>query len=565
MRRAWTWIGLVILAVCGVRLYSQGMASLGSPAVARMAPSGRPFAVSLVDVAAQVGLRARFVNGGEAAKQYIIEANGTGVAFLDFDNDGWDDVFLVNGSRLGGGNVGGNYLFRNDHGKFVDMTKQAGMQRTGWGNGVCVGDVDNNGFDDLFVTYWGANVLYLNSGKGSFRAEVWKDQGEWSTGCSFLDYDRDGRLDLVITRYVEFDPAKTPQPGAAANCMWKGAPVFCGPRGLPPGGLTLYRGNGDGTFADVTAASGAAAAGRFFGFTVLATDWNHDGWTDIYVASDSSPSVMLRNNKDGTFSELGTETGVAFNEHGYEQGGMGLAAGDFDNDGRLDLIKTNFTGDYPNLFHNLGAGIFEDVVMKAGLAVNPQYVAWGVGLVDFDNDGWLDVFQVNGHVFPELEKKPGGEPFKNPRLLYRNLGGGRFEDVSAMAGPGVTERASSRGAAFADFDNDGDVDVLIMNMHGAPSLLRNDMASGNGWLQIRLTGKAMGAVVTLEAGGRKQAQTVVSQTSFLSHNGRRLHFGLGKAKSVDGVAVAWPSGRVERFSVEGINRILHLDEGKGTP
>lgn len=530
-----------------------------------MAPSGRPFAVSLVDVAAQSGLRARFVNGGEAAKQYIIEANGTGVAFFDFDNDGWDDVFLVNGSRLGGGNAGGNYLFRNDHGKFVDVTKQAGMQRTGWGNGVCVGDVDNNGYDDLFVTYWGANVLYLNTGKGSFRAVVWKDRGEWSTGCSFLDYDRDGRLDLVITRYLEFDPAKTPQPGAAANCMWKGSPVFCGPRGLPPGGLTLYRGNGDGTFVDVTEPSGAGAAGRFYGFTVLATDFNHDGWTDIYVAGDSSPSVMLRNNKNGTFSELGTETGVAFNEHGYEQGGMGLAAGDFDNDGRLDLIKTNFTGDYPNLFHNLGAGIFEDVAMKAGLAVNPQYVAWGVGLVDFDNDGWLDVFQVNGHVFPELEKKPGGEPFKNPRILYRNLGGGRFEDVSAMAGPGVSERASGRGAAFADFDNDGDMDVLIMNMHGAPSLLRNDMTSGNGWLQVRLSGIAMGAVVTLEAGGRKQAQTVVSQTSFLSHNGRRLHFGLGKAKTVDGLTVAWPSGRVERFSVTGINRILRLDEGKGAP
>ncbi|MEP6537065.1 MAG: CRTAC1 family protein [Bryobacteraceae bacterium] len=565
MRRSCTAIGFLLLAIYGARMYSQGMASLGSPPAARMKPSGRPFAVSLVDVAAQAGLRAHFVNGGEAAKQYIIEANGTGVAFVDFDNDGWDDIFLVNSSRLGSPNAGGNYLFRNDHGKFVDVTKQAGMQRTGWGNGVCVGDVDNNGYDDLFVTYWGANVLYLNSGKGTFRAEVWKDTGEWSTGCSFLDYDRDGHLDLVVSRYLDFDPAKTPKPGSAANCMWKGGPVFCGPRGLPPGGLSLYHGKGDGTFTDVTASSGAAAAGKFYGFTVLATDWNQDGWTDIYVASDSSPSVMLRNNKDGTFSELGTETGVAFNEHGYEQGGMGLAAGDFDNDGRLDLIKTNFTGDYPNLFRNLGKGIFEDVAMKAGLAVNPQYVAWGAGLVDFDNDGWLDLFQVNGHVFPELEKKPGGEPFKNPRLLYRNLGGGRFEDVSAMAGPGVAARESSRGAAFADFDNDGDMDVLIMNMHGAPSLLRNDMTNGNGWLQVRLNGLAMGAVVTLEAGGRKQAQTVVSQTSFLSHNGRRLHFGLGTAKSVDRLMVAWPSGRVERFPVDSINRILQLDEGKGTP
>jgi hypothetical protein len=565
MRGLCVVIGLLLLAGYAARVYSQGTSSSGAVAAARMAPSGKPFAVSLVDVAAQAGLRARFVNGSETAKQYIIEANGTGVAFVDFDNDGWDDIFLVNGSRLGVTNTGGNYLFRNEHGKFVDVTQRAGVQRTGWGNGVCAGDVDNNGFDDLFVTYWGANVLYLNTGKGGFRAEVWKDRGEWSTGCSFLDYNRDGRLDLVVSRYVGFDPAHTPQPGSGPNCMWKGTPVFCGPRGLPQGGLTLYRGKGDGTFEDVTASSGAGAPGRFYGFTALATDLNHDGWTDIYVAGDSSPSVQLRNNKDGTFSELGAETGVAFNEHGYEQGGMGVAAGDFDNDGQLDLIKTNFAGDYPNLYRNLGAGIFEDVAMKAGLAVNPQYVAWGVGLVDFDNDGWLDVFQVNGHVFPELERKPGGEPFKNPRLLYRNLGGGRFEDVSAMAGPGMKQPASSRGAAFADFDNDGDMDVLIMNMHEAPSLLRNDSTSGNGWLQVGLSGMAMGAVVTVEAGGRKQAQTVVSQTSFLSHNGRRLHFGLGKSERVDRLTVAWPSGHTEQFTVEGINRLLRLQEGRGRP
>jgi len=565
MRRLCLLTLSVLLVVCAGRVFSQGISSRGAAAAARTAPSGKPFAVSLVDVAAEVGLRARFVNGDEKAKRYIIEANGTGVAFVDFDNDGWDDIFLVNGSRLDGSGASGNYLFRNQRGKFVDVTSQAGVERSGWGNGVCVGDVDNDGFDDLFVTYWGANVLYRNTGKGRFRAQVWEDRGEWSTGCSFLDYDRDGKLDLVVTRYVGFDRARTPLPGAAPNCMWKGTPVFCGPRGLPPGGLTLYKGHGDGTFTDVTTSSGAIAAGRFYGFSVLATDLNHDGWTDIYAAGDSSPSVMLRNNKDGTFSELGAETGLAYNEHGYEQGGMGVAAGDFDNDGRLDLIKTNFAGDYPNLYHNVGAGIFEDVVMKAGLAVNPQYVGWGVGMVDFDNDGWLDVLQVNGHVFPELEKKPGGEPFRNPRLLYRNLGGGRFEDVSARAGPGVAQRASSRGAAFADFDNDGDMDVLIMNMHEAPSLLRNDMKSGNGWLQVRLGGLAMGAVVTVEAGGRKQAQTVVSQTSFLSYNGRRLHFGLGKADRVDGLTVAWPSGRTERFPVEGINRLLKLEEGRGRP
>jgi hypothetical protein len=528
-----------------------------------MKPSGRPFAVKLVDVAVQAGLKAQFVSGGERSKKYIVEANGSGVAFVDYDNDGWDDIFLVNGTQFGAGKVGGNYLFHNERGRFVDVTRQSGIARTGWGNGVCAGDVNKDGFDDLFVTYFGANVLYRNTGKGGFSAEPWPDNGEWSTGCSFLDYDRDGVLDLVVSRYVGFELAKVPLPGAAANCQWKGSPVFCGPRGLPMGGLTLYRGKGDGTFADVTEASGAGGAGKFYGFSVAAADLNGDGWTDIYVASDSSPSVLLRNHRDGTFTELGAETGVAFNEHGHEQGGMGVAAGDFDNDGRLDLIKTNFAGDYPNLYKNVGDGIFEDVVMKAGLAVNPQYVGWGVGFVDFDNDGWLDVFQVNGHVFPELERKAGGEPYKNPRLLYRNLGSGKFEDVSAMAGPGVAQRASSRGAAFADFDNDGDVDALIMNMHEGPSLLRNDSTSGNGWLQVVVDG--MGAVVTVEAGGRRQAQTALSQTSFLSYNGRRLHFGLGKAERVDGLTVAWPSGRRERFAVEGINRILRLQEGKGTP
>ncbi len=562
--RNWLVLAVVLSGVgLTLRLYSQGVATRGATAAPRMAPSGKPYLVSFTDIAASVGLKARFVNGGETVKKYIIEANGAGVAFFDFDNDGWEDIFLVNGSRLNEPGAGGNYLFRNDHGKFVDVTEKAGMSRKGWGFGVCGGDIDNDGFDDLFITYWGSNVLYRNTGKGGFRAEVWPDKGEWSTGCSFLDYDRDGNLDLVVTRYMEFDPAKVPLPGAPPNCEWKGVAVFCGPRGLPKGGLRLYKGHGDGTFTDVTAKTGASAAGSFYGFTVVAADLNHDGWIDIYVAGDSSPSVMLRNNKNGTFSEIGSETGVAFSEHGYEQGGMGLAVGDFDNDGRLDIAKTNFAGDYPNLYRNLGRGIFEDVVMKAGLAINPQYVGWGVGFVDFDSDGWLDVFQVNGHVYPELEKKPGGEAFRSPRLLYRNLGNGRFEDVSAMVGPGVTHRASSRGAAFTDFDNDGDMDVLIMNMHEGPSLLRNESKTGNGWLQVSVQGAAMGAVVTLEAGGRKQAQTVLSQTSFLSYNGRRLHFGLGRSTRVDALTVAWPSGRTERFAVPAINRLMRLEEGKG--
>lgn len=568
MRPVCVFAGLAFLAFGAHRLQPQGTSSQGAVAVARMAPSGRPFAASFEDVARQAGLRARFVNGGVTTKRFIIEANGTGVAFLDFDNDGWEDVLLVNSSQLGAKaahTAPGNYLFRNESGRFIDVTATAGLLNAGWGNGVCVADVDNNGFDDLFITYWGANVLYLNTGKGKFQSRPWKDAREWSTGCSFLDYDRDGWLDLVVTRYAGFDPARTPLPGAAANCMWKGTPVFCGPRGLPQGGLRLYRGDGQGNFEEVTATTRADAAGSFYGFTAIATDLNRDGWSDIYVAGDSSPSVLLRNNRDGTFSELGTETGVAFNEHGYEQGGMGVAAGDFDNDGQLDLVKTNFAGDYPNAYRNLGHGIFEDVVIKAGLAVNPQYVGWGVGLVDFDNDGLLDIFQASGHVFPELGKRPGGEPFENPRLLYRNLGGGHFEDVSSLSGPGITHKASSRGAAFADFDNDGDMDVLIMNMNETPSLLRNGLKNSNAWLQVALAGVAQGAIVTLEAAGVKQTQAMLSQTSFLSYNGRRLHFGLGTARRVERLTVEWPSGRTERFLIKEINRVVRVEEGKGEP
>lgn len=549
----------ILFLALAAQCFAQGMSSNNAAPAARLKPSGRPFPVKFTDVSLSSGLRALSVSGNPTNKKFILEANGSGVAFIDYDNDGWDDIFLVNGTQLNAPKAGGNYLFRNDHGRFVDVTKAAGMERTGWGNGACSGDINHDGFEDLFVTYYGANVLYRNTGKGGFRAEVWPDKGEWSTGCAFLDYNRDGHLDLVVSRYVGFDLAKAALPGTAANCLWKGTPVFCGPRGLPKGGVTLYKGKQDGSFEDVTESTGAAAATNFYGFTTIAADLNHDGFTDIYIASDSSPSIFLRNNGNGTFAELGTETGLAFSEHGFEQGGMGVAVGDFDNDGRLDLIKTNFAGDYPNLYRNIGAGIFEDVVVKAGLAVNPQYVGWGVGFVDFDNDGWLDVFQANGHVFPGLAK----EPYKNPRLLYRNLTGGKFEDVSTLAG--LTQVASSRGTAFSDFDNDGDIDVLIMNMHEPPTLLRNDNTSTNSWLDVLLKGNALGATVTLEAGGRKQAQALLSQSSFLSINSKRLHFGLGSVQKVDSLTVTWPSGRTEQFSVEALNRVLSIEEGKGKP
>lgn len=517
----------------------------------------------------------RFTSGGERTKKYIIEANGTGVAFIDYDDDGWLDIFLVNGSKLEAGpKDASNRLYRNlRNGKFEDVTADAKLIRTGWGNGVCAGDFDNDGHTDLYVTYWGPSVLYRNSGKGWFedataKAGVAGPPKDWSTGCTFLDYDRDGRLDLFVASYQDFDPATAPLPGKGANCEWKGMPVFCGPRGLPYGHARLYHNRGDGAFEDVTVKSRIAEAKGFYAFTAIAADLNGDGWTDIYVASDSTPSLFFRNNRDGTFSEIGAETGLAFNEHGFEQGGMGVAVGDLNGDGRLDLIKTNFAGDHPNVFQNLGKGIFDDVVLKAGLAVNPQFVAWGIALVDLDNDGGQDVFQVNGHVYPELEQSALAERYFNPRLVYRNLGLGRFEDVSALAGPGIAEKKSSRGAAFGDFDNDGDIDVVIMNMADAPSLLRNDLAPGRHWIQLKLEGRksnrsAIGATVTIEAGGRTQTLPVLSQSSFLSQNDSRLHFGLDAAQKVGRIRVTWPSGAAEEFPGAAADRLFVLVEGSG--
>jgi hypothetical protein len=566
-------IAAAAIAVC----FAQGTSTRNAAPAPREAPSGKPFPARFVDVAQQAGLQMRFTSGNEQSKKYIIEANGTGVAFLDYDRDGRQDIFLVNGSRLEGFGdqpAPTSRLYRNEgKGRFRDVTSDSGTARAGWGSGVCIGDIDNDGFEDLYVTYWGKNALFKNDGRGKF-VDIASTSGvegpgkDWSSGCTFLDYDRDGLLDLMVTSYQAFDLATTPPPGKNSNCEWKGMPVFCGPRGLPFGKVTLYHNRGDGTFEDVSVKSGVRAVEGVYAFTAVAADYNGDGWIDVYIACDSTPSILFRNNKNGTFSEIGTETGVAFNEHGFEQGGMGIAVGDFLNDGRLHIVKTNFAGDYPNVYKNIGGGIFEDIVLRARLAVNPQYVGWGVGLVDLDNDGWRDIFQVNGHVYPELDARNGPERYRNPRTVYRNLGSGVFEDVSAMAGPGVEEKKSSRGAAFGDFNNDGGIDVLIMNMGEEPSLLRNDLKSGNHWLKVELQGtksnrSAIGAIVQVEAGKWKLTDIVLSQCSYISRNDSRLHFGLGAETAAAKITVRWPTGEVESFPGAPAGKLVHLVEGSG--
>jgi len=551
------------------------MAHRGAVPMPRPKPSGRVFPVSFADVASAAGLTAPQVAGGTTSKKYILESMGSGVAFLDFDNDGWPDIFLVNGSRFEGfakAQEPANHLFRNNRdGTFTDVTAKAGLRRSGWGQSVSVGDYDNDGFEDLFLTYWGRNVLYHNNGDGTFtdvsnKAGVGGDGTRWGSGAAFFDYDRDGRLDLFVANYLQFDPAKTPLPGSRPECTWLSLAVFCGPRGLPFSSNILYHNNGDGTFTDVSRESGIGEPKQTYALSVIAADLDGDGWQDLYVASDSTRSLFYHNNGDGTFSERGIYTGLAYDENGAEQAGMGAALGDYDRDGLPDIVKTNFSDDYPNLYRNLGKGGFEDCALRAGLGVNPQYVLWGAALADFDNDGWQDLFLAAGHVYPEVDRLPSGPSFRSPRLVYWNLGNGAFEDVSERAGPGIAARHSSRGVAVGDFDRDGNLDVLVMNMNEPPSLLRNSNRSGNHWLEVKLVGarsnrSAIGAKATLKSGGRQQTGVVLSQSGYYSHSDSRLHFGLGIDTTIDSVTVTWPSGAEERFEGLKPDRTVTLKEG----
>jgi enediyne biosynthesis protein E4 len=557
-----------------VGAWAQGVSSRTVKPQPRGKPSGLPFHACFTDIGAQAGLNAPLVYGQSDRKTYILETVGCGCAFVDYDNDGWLDIFLLSGTQLDGNPKGAtNRLYHNNrNGTFTDITEKAGLLKTGWASAVTVGDFDNDGYDDLFVTYWGQNVLYRNNGNGTFtdvteKAGLLHSGDRWGSGCTFVDYDRDGKLDLFIANYLQFDMTKIPKPGESAFCNWKGVPVNCGPRGLPPGFVALYHNNGDGTFTDVSERSGVSKAKGSYCMTTVAADFDNDGWPDIYVACDSTPSFLFKNNHDGTFVDVGLETGVALNEDGMEQAGMGLGIGDYNLDGNLDILKTHFADDTAVLYRNDGKSNFEDVTNSAGLGVETRFIGWGAGMFDADNDGYPDLLWVTGSVYPEIEKALPNYPFKSPRIVFRNLKNGKFEELLDGAGPGIAAAHASRGCAFGDFDNDGDVDVLVMNLNEPPSLLRNDVTGDNRWVKLKLIGtksnrSAIGARVTARYGGKVQVQEVLAQASFYSANDLRLHFGLGTAEKVD-LEIRWPNSDTQKLGNIAANKLHVIKEGTG--
>jgi enediyne biosynthesis protein E4 len=540
--------------------------------------SVRDLGFSFTNTAREAGLNAVTIYGGRTSNRYLLETTGCGVALLDYDGDGWLDIFFVNGATLEGfpkGSEPTNHLYRNKHdGTFEDVTDRAGLKASGWGQGTCAGDYDNDGDDDLFVSYWGRNRLYRNNGNGTFSdvtgaAGVLDRRDRWGAGCAFLDYNRDGRLDLFVANYIDMDLRTTPVPESGL-CLYKGVPVACGPPGLKGGTNVLYRNEGDGRFSDVSETSGISRAAGTYGLGVTTLDFDDDGWTDVYVANDSNPSALYRNNHDGTFTDIGVRSGCAYSQDGKPQAGMGVAVGDFDRNGTFDIFKTNFAGDTSTLYVNTGDGFCDDRTFASGIGLNTRWLGWGVGFLDLDHDGWKDLFLVNGHVYPEVERLETEAGYKQRKVVYRNLRNGRFEDISERLGPPVTTPRAGRGAAFGDIDNDGDVDVIVNNVHDTPDLFRLDVRPGRHWVTLKLVGvtssrNAIGAKVTLISAGGAQIDEVRGGGSYYAQNDLRLNFGLGDDTKVDRVEVRWPNGLMETWPGVPVDQIVTLKEGGGQP
>src|ERR1700733_7326843 len=568
-------VAFLLFAVHGSARAQMGVATGNGVATpARPLPPGvKPPAVNYEDIAAKAGLTGVNVSGADKNKQYIVETTGTGVAIFDYDNDGLPDILFVNGDRFQkSGPPPAPVLYHNLGGlKFEDVTQKAGLTHTGWGQGVCAGDIDNDGNVDIFITQWGKNVLYRNQGNGTFRDETQarglsSPKTRWSTGCAFVDFNRDGALDLVVVHYIEFDPAATPHPGERSQCEWKGLPVICGPRGLPGETISLYENDGHGHFTDVSDAMHITTHKDYYCFTPLVADFDNDGWPDIYVACDSTASLYFHNLKGKGFEESGVQAGVAYNEEGREQAGMGATVADFSHDGRFDIFKTNFADDTHTFYRNQGDDSFIDATIDTGLAVNTRYLGWGTAAIDIDNDGWKDLILANGHVYPEVDSGHTGESFKQKRLLYWNRGDAQFFDLSPQAGSGIAAAHSSRGLAIGDLDNDGNEEIVIVNMGEAPSLLKNvALLTGNSILVRLLTSTnrdAIGARITVNANGQTQIDEVRSGGSYISQNDFRLHFGIGKATSAN-LSVQWPDGKIENFPSVAAEQVITIQEGKG--
>ena len=559
------------------------------PRSAKMLPSpvlGKPLGYSFIDIAQQSGLNKKTIYGDEHENRFLLETTGCGVAFYDYDHDDWLDIFLVNGTRLEGfpkGDEPISRLFKNNRdGTFTDITAKTGMTRSGWGQGCCIGDYDNDGWNDLFVSYYGQPILYRNHGNGTFtdvtaKAGLTQTRTRWNSGCAFLDYDKDGHLDLFVANYIDFDIKTAPLP-EAAGCSYKGIQVACGPPGLEGGKNILYHNNGNGTFTDVSEKAGMWDTVGTYGLSVVVSDLDNDGWPDIYVANDSTAATYYQNQKNGTFKDVAIEAGIAYSPDGKPQAGMGVAVGDFNRDGLLDIVKTNFAGDTDSLYENLGDGSFEDHTYLSGLGINTRYLGWGVAFVDMDNDGWLDIFISNGHVYPEVDGSHLDAPYAEHKYVYRNLRNGQFEDVTAKAGPGITAAVPARGCAIGDYDNDGDMDIVVNCVNAVPQLLRCDTSSSRNWIKIRLVGTksnrtGIGSRITVTANTAPQAVSgickqpmrqideVRSGGSYYSQNDLRMHFGLDQAVKADSVEVAWPSGTKDVLHDLAANHLYIVEEG----